>query len=90
MYLIIVGYLNINLVDPTAIENDFINNCHSNSLLPPINKPIRNANNNPSILDHIWSNQLYDTFNDIFLLDITYQYPIFTIVPINCPQTVNW
>ena len=85
-HVFIVGNLNINLLDPTAIENDFINNCHSNSLIPLINKPTRNANNNPSILDHIWSNQLYDTFNLIFLLDITDHYPIFTIVPINCPQ----
>ena len=36
--------------------------------------------------DNIWSNQLYDTFNGIFLLDITDHYPIFAIVPINCPQ----
>ena len=36
--------------------------------------------------DHIWTNQLYDTFNGIFLLDITNHYPIFTIAPINCPQ----
>ena len=84
-YVFIVGDLNINLLDPTAIENDFINNCHSNSLIPLINKPTRYANNK-SILDHIWSNQLYDTFNGIFLLDITDHYPIFTIVPINCPQ----
>ena len=85
-HIFIVGDLNINLLDPTAIENDFINNCHSNSLIPPINKPTPNANNNPCILDHIWWNQLYDTFNGIFLLDITDHYPIFTIVPINCPQ----
>ena len=51
-----------------------------------INKPTRNANGNPSILDHIWANQLYDTFNGILLLDITYHYSIFTIAPINCPQ----
>ena len=85
-HVFIVGDLNITLLDPTAIENDFINNCHSNSLIPLIKKPTRNANNNPSILDHIWSNQLYDTSNGIFLLDITDLYPIFTIVPINCPQ----
>ena len=85
-HVFIVRDLNINLIDHTAIENDFINNCHSNSLIPLINKPTRNANNNPSVLDHIWSNQLYDTFNGIFLLNITDQYPIFTIVPINCPQ----
>ena len=85
-HVFIVGGLNINLLDPTAIENDFINNRHFNSLIPLINKPTRNANNNPSILDHIRSNQLYDTFNGIFLLDITDHYPIFTIVPINCPQ----
>ena len=84
-HVFIAGDLNINLLDPTAIENDFINNCHFNSLIPLINKPTRNANNNPTILDHIWSNQLYDTFNGIFLLDITDHYPIFTIVPINCP-----
>ena len=82
----IVGDLNINLQDPTAIENDFINNCHSNSLILLINKPTRNTDNNLSILDHVWSNLLYDTFNGIFLLDITDHYPIFNIVPINCPQ----
>ena len=80
------GDLNINLLDPIAIENDFINNCHSNSLIPLINKPTRNANNNQSILDHVWTNQLCDTFNGIFLLDITDHYTIFTIAPINCPQ----
>ena len=86
-HVFLVGDLNINLLDPIAIENDFINNCHSNSLIPLINKPTRNANNNPSILDDIWTNQLYDAFNGIFLLDITDQYPIFTIAPINyCPQ----
>ena len=57
-HVFIVGDLNINLLDPTAIENDFFNNCHSNSLNPLINKPTRNANNNPSILYRIWSNQL--------------------------------
>ena len=85
-HVFIVGDLNINLLDTIAIENDFINNCHSNSLIPLINKPTRNANNNPSILDHIWSNQLYDTFSGVFLLYITDHYPIFTIAPIKCPQ----
>ena len=66
-HVFIVGDRNINLLDPIAIENDFINNCHSNSLIPLINKPTRNANNNPSIPDHIWSNQLYDTFSGIFI-----------------------
>ena len=61
-YLVFIfGDLNINLLDPTAIENDFINNCYSNSLIPLNNKPTRNTNNNPSILDHIWSNQMYDS-----------------------------
>ena len=83
-HVFIVGDLNINLLDPIAIENDFINNCHSYSLIPLINKPTRNANDNPSILDHIWTNKLYDTFNGMFLLDITDHCPIFTIAPINC------
>ena len=52
-HVFIVGDLNINLLDPIAIENDFINNCRSNSLIPLINKPTRNANNNPCFLDHI-------------------------------------
>ena len=85
-HVFIVGNLNINLPDHIAIENYFINNCHSNSLVS-LNKPPSNANNNPSILDrNIWTNQLYDTFNGIFLLDITDHYPKFTISPINCPQ----
>ena len=81
-----LGLLNINLLDSIAIENDFINNSHSNPLIPLISKPTSNANNNPSILDHIWTNQLYDTFNSILLLDIADHYPIFAIAPINCPQ----
>ena len=85
-HVFILGDLNINLLDPIAIENDFINNCHSNSPIPLINKPTRNANNNPSIIDHIWTNPLYDTFNSIFLFDITDLYPIFTIATVNCPQ----
>ena len=67
-------------------SNNCNNNCHSNPLIPLINKPTSNASNNPTIIDHIWTNQLYDTFNGIFLLDITDRYPIFTIVPVNCPQ----
>ena len=59
-------YLNINLLDLIATENNLMNNCHSNSLTHVINKPPRNANNNPSITDHIWTNQLYDTLNGIF------------------------
>ena len=51
-HVFIVGDNNINLLDPIAIENDFINNCHSNSLIPLIKKPTHNANNNPSIIDH--------------------------------------
>ena len=70
-HVFIVGDLKINLLDPKM--NLF-------------NKPTCNENNNPSILDHIWSDQLCDTFNGIFLLDITDHYPIFKIVPINCPQ----
>ena len=89
-HVFIVGDLNINLLDRTAIENDFINNFPSNSLIPLINKPTRNAYNNPSILDNIWLNQLYDTFNGVFLLEITDHYPTFTIVPIiNCPAEAN-
>ena len=82
-YVFIVSDLNINLLDPTALENNFINNSHYNSLIPLINKPTPNE---ICILDHLWSNQLYDTFSGIFLSDITDHYPIFTIVPINCPQ----
>ena len=85
-HVFIVGDLNIDLLDPIAIENDFIKNCHANFLIPLINKPTRNANSNQSILDHIWTNKLYDTFNGIFLLDITDHYKIFIIAPINCPQ----
>ena len=85
-HIFIVGDLNINLLDPIAIQNYFINNCHSNSIFLLINKPTRNANNNRSILDHIWTNQLYDTFNGIFLSDITDHCLIFTIATINSHQ----
>ena len=83
--------LNMKLLDHVAIENYFVNNCHSNCLFHLIKKlkTTRNANNNPSILDHKWTNQLCDTFNDIFLLNITDHYRIFTIATINCPRKRN-
>ena len=56
------------------------------TLIPLIKKHILNADKNPSIPDHIWSNQLYDTFNGILLVDMTDHYPIFTFAPLNCPQ----
>ena len=86
IYVFFVCDLYINLQDNIDIDNYFINNCHSNSLIPLINKPTGNANRNRSILDNMWTNQLYDAFNGIFLLDITDHYPIFTIAPINCHQ----
>ena len=55
-------------------------------IIPLINKPTHNDNNNQTVLDLIWTNQLYNTFNCIFLLYITDNYPLFTISPINCPQ----
>ena len=55
-HVFIVDDLNINLLDPIAIENDFINNGHSNSPIPLINKPTRNANNNPSVEVHTLQN----------------------------------
>ena len=57
-HVFIVGDLNVNLLDPIAIENYYINNCHSNSLIPLINTSTRNANNNPRILDYVWTKQL--------------------------------
>ena len=84
-HVFIVGDLNINLLDPIAIENDFINNCHSNSFIPLINKPTRNANNNPSFLDHIWTNQLYDTLNGIFLIRYNWSPPNIY----NCPNQLS-
>ena len=66
IHVFIVGDLNINLLDHIDIENDFINNCHSNSLIPLINKPTRNANKNPSIIDHIWTTQQLMTHSMVF------------------------
>ena len=60
------------------------NNLQSNSFIPLINEPTHNVDNNSSILDHIWSNELYNTFSGIFLADITHHYTqyVFTIVPL--------
>ena len=84
-HVFIVGNLNINLLDPIAIESDFINNCHSNSLIPLIKKPTRNANNNPSILDHIWTNQLYAAFNGFFFNRRNWSLPNIY----NCPNQLS-
>ena len=61
----IVGDLNINLLDSIAIKNDFINNCHSNSVIPLIRKPNRNANNNPSNPHHTVYGQISCTIHSM-------------------------
>ena len=49
------------------------------SSLSSINLYTRNANNDPSILDNIRSNQLYDIFNMVYFLVADYS-KIFRIV----------
>ena len=77
----------VNLLDLTAIENSFINNCHSNSLIPQINKPTRKE-----ITIWVFSIIIYMVKSAARYIQwyvcirITDHYPIFTIVPIKCPQ----
>ena len=81
------GDLNINLVDyETSNRNvkDFVYHMFSLSYLPLVTRPTRfpdgNQHGPPSLLDHIWSNRLYNLEAGIILCSSTDHLPTFIIL----------
>ena len=82
-HVYIVGDFNIDLLNPDRLGIDFINNCHMNSYAPLITTATRITNTSATLLDHIWTNQLYDSFSGVLDCIATDHFPIFTKLNLN-------
>ena len=85
--VVLTGDLNINLVDyETSNRNvkDFVYHMFSLSYLPLVTRPTRfpdgNQHGQPSLLDHIWYNRLYNVEAGIILCSSTDHLPTFIIL----------
>ena len=82
-HVYIVGDFNIDLLNPDKLGIDFINNCHMNSYAPLITTATRITNTSATLIDHIWTNELYDSFSGVLDCIATDHYPIFTKIHVN-------
>ena len=80
----IMGDFNINILnsDSHVLTSQFVETMYSKSLFPLINKPTRIHNESATLIDNIFSNNIFDNklVNGIFLTDISDHLPVFTIV----------
>lgn len=83
---IVTGDFNIDLGSDNSPVNNFVNNMHSCHFIPLITKPTRFPplqNQLPSLLDHIWLNQIGNFNSGIILNDFTDHCPTFVQFPVN-------
>ena len=89
--VILVGDMNINLLDPVVSTDQYVSLFQSLSFLPYISKPTRfppvDSGAAPTLLDHIWYNKLNNCSGGIICNDITDHCPIFINIP--CVQKHN-
>jgi len=85
--IFLVGDLNVDLLDPTVTENEFINVCVANSFLPLITGPTRLSRDSASCIDHIWYNQIDDAVSGILKLDISDHFAVFTSIILQIPNS---
>jgi len=79
-HVFLVGDLNVDLCNPTGLENEFVSACYSSSFVPLVTVPTHETGNHASCLDHVWYNQLCDVNAGVFRVDISDHYPIFISV----------
>ena len=80
--IVLAGDLNIDLLkQDDSSMTDFVTSLQSLSFFPVITKPTRfpsgNQKGNPSILDHIWCNNLSHFSSGILFCDVTDHCPLF-------------
>jgi hypothetical protein len=89
-HIYIMGDFNINLFnsDTHSPTSQFIDSLYSKSLFPLINRPTRICNESSTLIDNIFSNNIFnDTLcNGLFFTDITDHFPVFSI---NCGFNVE-
>ena len=73
----ICGDMNIDLLNPTGHDNDYIDLFQSYSYIPLVNKPTREDSHSSKCIDHIWTNQLFEICSGIIDVNITDHYIIF-------------
>ncbi len=69
-------------IDKHSDSSDFIDLMFSNSLVPNISKPTRVTRSSASLIDNIFTNDLFDTdkiLNGILYTDISDHFPVFHI-----------
>lgn len=90
-FTVLTGDLNLNLLENGNHIARLKSIMNSFSLFPVINKPTRfPANihlNNPSLIDHIWTNHSHTFKSGIIHLDITDHCPCFVHFRLNTTQT---
>jgi len=77
--VLIVGDINIDLLNPNGVENDFIDICNSNSFLPLINDVTHVTRFSSSCIDHMWYNYFDVISSGAIELDITDHFAIFVV-----------
>jgi len=81
-HTIVVGDTNVDLISPSEQGTEFINMCHSTSLVPLISVPTRVTQEHVSCIDHVWYNKLCDVRAGVLRVDITDHYPVFAVIPV--------
>jgi len=79
-HVFLVGDLNIDLINPSIVESEFIINCYSYSYLPLVSEPTHVTLNKSSCLDHIWYNQVNDYNSGVIDLGISDHQCIFSSI----------
>ena len=79
---IISGDFNIDLSSPRSVDLNFIDLMNCNLFMPLIDHPTRiDHGGRESILEHIWSNILHETYSGVFTDQITDHLITFSFVP---------
>ena len=77
--VVIIGDLNIDLLQPTPPELFFIETLRSFSYVPLVTKPthVNVSTGAASLIDHIWSNQFVGAKCGVLVSGVTDHYPVF-------------
>ena len=77
-----LGDFNVNMLnfESHGLTNDYINGLISKSFTPVINLPTRVKHQSATLLDHIWTNKMCNTYNAGIIIDsLSDHFPVFYI-----------
>ena len=75
----ITGDMNIDMLEPNAYGNEYINIMHSHAFLPTISHPTRVTQNSSKLIDHIWLNKTIPCESGVINSDFSDHFPIFIL-----------